>query len=64
MSVVFANTNEISHEEWLQARTRGLGGSDAAVVLGLSKYKSLRNRMEKPKRRAATCNQSTKHSNS
>jgi putative phage-type endonuclease len=40
MSVVFANTNEMSHEEWLQARTRGLGGSDASVVLGLNKYKT------------------------
>jgi putative phage-type endonuclease len=40
MSVVFANTNEMSHEEWLQARTRGIGGSDASVVLGLNKYKT------------------------
>ncbi|KYD07674.1 YqaJ viral recombinase family nuclease [Saccharococcus caldoxylosilyticus] len=40
MSIVFANTNEMSHEEWLQARTRGIGGSDASVVLGLNKYKT------------------------
>lgn len=40
MAVVFANTNEMSHEEWLQARTRGLGGSDASIILGLNKYKT------------------------
>ncbi|WP_445297975.1 YqaJ viral recombinase family nuclease [Geobacillus sp. FSL W8-1251] len=30
----------MSHEEWLQARTCGLGGSDASVVLGLNRYKT------------------------
>lgn len=40
MAVVFANTNEMSHEEWQQARTRGLGGSDASIILGLNKYKT------------------------
>jgi putative phage-type endonuclease len=40
MSVVFANTNEMSHEEWLQTRTRGIGGSDASIILGLNKYKT------------------------
>jgi putative phage-type endonuclease len=39
-AVVLANTKDMSHEEWLQTRTRGIGGSDAAVVLGLSKYKT------------------------
>jgi putative phage-type endonuclease len=39
-AVVLANTNEMSHEEWLQARRKGIGGSDAAVILGLSKWKT------------------------
>ncbi|ODA18269.1 hypothetical protein A5N86_05910 [Geobacillus thermoleovorans] len=30
----------MSHEEWLQARVHGLGGSDASVVLGLNRYKT------------------------
>ena len=30
----------MNREEWLQARRRGIGGSDAAAVLGLSPWKS------------------------
>ncbi|AXM89360.1 hypothetical protein B379_09580 [Anoxybacillus ayderensis G10] len=40
MAVVFANTNEMSHEEWLSARRNGIGGSDASIILGLNKYKT------------------------
>lgn len=29
-----------THEEWLQERKRGLGGSDAGTILGISKWKS------------------------
>lgn len=29
-----------THEEWLADRQKGIGGSDAGVVLGLNKYKS------------------------
>lgn len=29
-----------NHEEWINARKKGIGGSDASVVLGLSKYKT------------------------
>lgn len=29
-----------SNEEWLQQRTRGIGGSDVAAIMGISKYKS------------------------
>lgn len=35
-----ANTTDMTHEEWLVARTKGIGGSDAAVVLGLNKWKT------------------------
>ena len=40
MAVVLANTNEMSHEEWLKARRKGIGGSDAAAIAGLNKWKS------------------------
>jgi putative phage-type endonuclease len=40
MSVILANTKDMSHEEWLQTRTRGIGDSDASIVLGLNKYKT------------------------
>jgi putative phage-type endonuclease len=39
-AVVLAKTKDMSYEEWLQTRMRGIGGSDAAVVLRLSKYKT------------------------
>lgn len=34
------HTLNMSRIEWLQERTKGLGGSDAGVVLGLNKYKT------------------------
>lgn len=33
-------TGNMSREEWLEARNAGIGGSDAATVLGLNEYKS------------------------
>ncbi|WP_407635573.1 YqaJ viral recombinase family protein, partial [Effusibacillus pohliae] len=30
----------MSREEWLRQRRRGIGGSDAAAIAGLSRYKS------------------------
>ena len=32
--------NGISYEEWIEERRKGLGGSDASVVLGLNRWKS------------------------
>ena len=29
-----------NNEEWLQQRTHGIGGSDVAAIMGISKYKS------------------------
>ncbi len=29
-----------SREEWLEERKKGIGGSDAAVILGLNPYKN------------------------
>lgn len=37
---VLVKTADMSRDEWLKARMNGIGGSDAAVVAGLSKYKS------------------------
>lgn len=37
---VLSSTVEMSREEWLLSRQKGIGGSDAAVVLGLSKWKT------------------------
>ena len=34
------STEGMSYEEWLQSRRSGIGGSDVAKVLGLSKYSS------------------------
>ena len=38
--VVVAKTNQISREEWLKLRLKGVGGSDAAAVCGMSRYSS------------------------
>jgi len=37
---VLVSTHDLSHEEWLNERKKGIGGSDASVVMGLSKWKS------------------------
>jgi putative phage-type endonuclease len=34
------STREMSRAEWLQERTKGIGGSDAGVILGLNKYRT------------------------
>jgi putative phage-type endonuclease len=34
------NTTEMTHQEWLQERTKGIGGSDASIILGLNKWKT------------------------
>jgi putative phage-type endonuclease len=39
-SAVVISTNDLRHEEWLNARTHGIGGSDAGVILGLNRYKT------------------------
>ncbi len=38
--VVLADTREMTEEEWLLARKAGIGGSDIAAILGLSKWGS------------------------
>lgn len=40
MSKVLVNTENLSRQEWLSWRNKGIGGSDVAAVCGISKYKS------------------------
>lgn len=40
ISKAIANTKEMTREEWLLMRRRGIGGSDISAILGLNKYKS------------------------
>lgn len=37
---VLATTTEMNRQEWLKARKKGIGGSDAAAIAGLNKWKS------------------------
>lgn len=40
MAIVVTSTENMPYEEWLNWRRKGIGGSDASVVCGVSKYKS------------------------
>lgn len=37
---VLANTTEMNREQWLEARRKGIGGSDVSAIAGLNKWKS------------------------
>ena len=37
---ILASTENMPYEDWLEYRKRGIGGSDASVVCGISRYKS------------------------
>ncbi|MED2186480.1 lambda-exonuclease family protein [Bacillus wiedmannii] len=37
---VLVNTLNMAHDQWLQARTQGIGGSDVSAIAGLNKWKS------------------------
>ncbi|MGL4981675.1 MAG: YqaJ viral recombinase family protein [Treponemataceae bacterium] len=37
-NVSFTNTQDLSHEQWLELREKGIGGSDAGAICGLNKY--------------------------
>ncbi|MDI3534796.1 MAG: hypothetical protein PWQ82_1161 [Thermosediminibacterales bacterium] len=39
-AVIFAKTKEMDREEWLKERRKGIGGSDAAAIVGLDRYRS------------------------
>ena len=38
--IVIAKTDNINHDAWLKCRAKGIGGSDAAAVCGMSRYSS------------------------
>ena len=40
MAIKKISTKNMSREDWLKERKKGIGGSDVACVLGLNKYKS------------------------
>lgn len=40
MANVLTSTIDLSREQWLEYRTKGIGGSDASVILGLNKWKA------------------------
>ena len=40
MPNVLASTENMPYEDWLELRKKGIGGSDASVVCGVSRYKS------------------------
>jgi putative phage-type endonuclease len=37
---VFADTREMTREEWLEKRKQGIGGSEASAIMGLNPYSS------------------------
>ena len=39
-AIVLASTENMPYEDWLEYRKNGIGGSDASVVCGISRYKS------------------------
>ena len=39
-ALVLASTENMPYEDWLAYRKQGIGGSDASVVCGISRYKS------------------------
>lgn len=40
MAEILVNTKDLSREDWLKWRNKGIGGSDVAAICGISKYKS------------------------
>jgi putative phage-type endonuclease len=40
MALILVSTDNISHEEWLEYRNQGIGGSDVSVVCGINRWKS------------------------
>lgn len=39
-AVKLVSTKDLSHDDWLDWRRKGIGGSDVAAICGLSRYKS------------------------
>lgn len=41
MSRILVSTKDLAHEQWIEYRRTGIGGSDASTVVGLNPYNSL-----------------------
>lgn len=39
-AIRLVNTKELSHDDWLEWRKKGIGGSDVAAICGMNPYKS------------------------
>jgi predicted phage-related endonuclease len=37
-AIVLTSTENMPYEDWLEYRKQGIGGSDASVVCGISRY--------------------------
>lgn len=37
---ILVSTKDLRHEDWLEYRTLGVGGSEAAVIAGISRWKT------------------------
>ena len=40
--LIVADLSDISEQQWLELRRQGIGGSDAASILGISPFKTAR----------------------
>lgn len=40
LAQVYMPTDNMTEDQWLEARRAGIGGSDAAAIAGLSKWKT------------------------
>ena len=38
---IYVKTKDLSRQQWLQYRTRGIGGSDVSVIAGINPFKSI-----------------------
>ena len=38
---IVVKTNNLSREEWLRYRTKGIGGSDVGIIAGINPFKSV-----------------------
>ena len=42
LTEVFADTSQMSREEWLNTRRFGIGGSEASIIMGVSPFATKR----------------------
>ena len=38
---IYVKTKDLSRQQWLQYRTRGIGGSDVSIIAGINPFKSI-----------------------